>query len=205
MNYLTSSFLMPITEDGQLTHQAVLSAISQGSHINEADKKFCFKVSRSPAIYPLQLVELKGEALPSQSNPKVKDVTFAKDEILRLKVKLSAARSVNVFDPNGVKLLRSDGKPIRKDVVFNLSNGIDEALSTLLDCIGLKLVRVSFVSQLHKIKVAKTNHKFFIPHVSVEFDASVVEPHLAESGFIRGIGKHKSYGFGYLELEDRFV
>lgn len=205
MQFKSSALLMPISEDGQLTHQAVLAALSQGKHIPEENSRFCFKVTRSPEIYPMQLVQAKGIGLPEQCNPINKEICLIEDDFLTIKVDVSTSRSVTVFDSEKMPVHKENGKPLRKDIAISpTTKQFEHLLNTLMTSSGFKLVRIMAVGDFHRTNVKKTSSNFFIPHVEVELSVSVVNPELAEKALVLGIGKHRSYGFGFIDVLEHY-
>lgn len=205
MKYKSRSLLMPIAEDGQLLHQSVLAALSAGEDIPVEDKKFCYKVTRSPKIEPLQLVEAKGVSLPVQCNPLDEEIKLANGDCLNLTVNLSTCRTIDA-KRDGEKVINDDGRPKRKDVFIDSRDKqtFETLLTTLLLNIGLEFIRCSEVGPLLQTKIEKPKHKFFIRHCKVSLTATVIDFQKAEAGIVAGIGKHKSYGFGFITLDDQF-
>lgn len=192
---------MPISEDGQMTHKAVLAALSQGQNIPDEDGKFCFKVIRSPEIYPMQLVEAKGSGLPVQCDPVTKELNLAANDLLIIKLDLSTSRTVSIFDSANKPVLKDNGKPVRKDIAYAPSSKeFEPFLQSIMANAGFQLVRVMSVGNYHKTHVKKTSNQFFIPHCEVELTVSVVDIDKAELAIVLGVGKHRSYGYGYIEV-----
>jgi hypothetical protein len=198
MEFQTRSFLMPNTEDGQLLHQAVIAALSEGQNISEPEKQFCYKVTRSHKIAPLQLVEVKGFELPAQSQPLTDSISLTEGEFINLTVDLSMSRTIN---------LSPKGEPTKRTDIFispHDTSKFESMLSSLLMKNGMELVRVNEVGQLFKTGVAKANHKFFIPHCEISLTATIIDPLKAERCFVTGFGKHKAYGYGMIQINERF-
>ncbi|MDI5832614.1 type I-E CRISPR-associated protein Cas6/Cse3/CasE (plasmid) [Shewanella xiamenensis] len=201
MKFKSTALLMPMSEEGQMTHKAVLSALSQGQNIPEEDGKFCFKVIRSPEIYPMQLVQAKGTGLPVQCNPVTKELHLEAYDFLIIKLDLSTSRTVSIFDSDNKPVLKDSGKPARKDIAYAPSSKeFEPFLQSIMANAGFELVRVMSVGSYHKTQVKKTSNKFFIPHCEVELSVSVVDSDKAELAIALGVGKHRSYGYGYIEI-----
>lgn len=189
INFFECAFTLPWSENRQDLHDGVYDTILEGKHIpdNEKTRSFVYDIAK---IGEAALVTVRASAFSGQIPAEPGAITVKSEDTLTIRAKVSAVRRQSHENAAGKRSIAH--KMIE-------ASEIPEWASALLSRHGMTAESVRCFG-LQSYKVAKGKQFFLVNEASIEADVKVSAADQFVNAFLSGIGRHKGYGFGKIEV-----
>lgn len=182
ISYQETGMLLPVSDNRQILHGKVYSAISEASG-EKKERDFIYSVKEDAALNGMHFIMIRSQSLPSSAPAVKRTMTFEPGGSIACSIQL-----VNTAQIPGERYKYRERR----------ADEINEWLSALVERHGFFLKKATWGSR-HADVVERKGKSFKIPSLWCQLELTVTEPDKAASAWLNGIGRKKGYGFGMME------
>ena len=189
INYCECAFTLPWSDNRQEVHDEVYHTILEGKHVpsHQKTRAFVYDITRmgESALATVRAPAFSGE-IPSEPG----SFTVKENETLTIRARVSAARRQSHESAAGKRTI------IHKAIT---AEDIPEWAEALLSRHGMTTKSIRCLN-LQNHKVIKGKQSFMVNEVSIEAVVTVSAADQFANAFLAGVGRHKGYGLGKIEV-----
>lgn len=185
IHYQETAFTVPMLVDRQAMHQRVYDVVTNGQHQDRRD--FVFDLLPIDAESTLALATVRSIKFSDEIPAEDKSLTVRHGDDLRIRVRLASVRRPR----------SAEGKSVAQRVT---PGQLEEWFTDLLARKGMNAEDVRVVDKA-TFRVDKEPYPFIIPAVRYSATVTIDNPVSFATAFLSGVGRHKGYGLGLLEVE----
>ena len=193
IQYQETAFTIPWERNLQAIHDRVYQVLLEGRHVSGPGKTrtFVFDVLPMDADAGIGLVVARGLSFPDSIVSEPKQLAVQVGSRFTVRARLSPIRQIWTD--------RDDRKKVR--AYRALSNEeVPNWCCELLERNGMRADSAVVLSTNQWPVYKSSDASFGVTEARIEADVSVTEPALFVKAFLGGVGRHKGYGFGMLEV-----
>ena len=183
------AFTIPWSDNRQELHDGAYNVILEGKHVpdTKTTRAFVYDITRmgEAALITARAPEFGGD-LPAESEK----VVVRNGDRLTIQARVSAARRKSVSDAQGNRYI------IHKAVS---QEDLPEWVTALLDRHGMVPEEV-VCKNYQSIQVGRKSQRFAINEAFIEAVVTIKAADQFASAFLGGLGRHKGYGLGKIEV-----
>lgn len=189
INFQECAFTIPWSDNRQELHDGAYNVILEGKHVpdSQTTRAFVYDITRmgESALITARAPEFGGN-LPAESET----VVVREGDRLTIRARVSAVRRQSVEGTQG-----------KRQVVHKAisQEELPEWAAALLERHGMVPERV-VCTNYQSVHVGRKNQRFAINEVSIEAVVTIGAADQFVSAFLGGLGRHKGYGLGKMEV-----
>lgn len=191
VKYQETAFTLPWDDNRQRIHDRVYDIVLGGAHVpaDQRTRKFLYDVTLLDKELGLSLVTVRASEFIDDIQSEEKQLVVQDGESMTVRARVSAVKRVSRTD---------------RDKPYNLHRPVPkEELSTWAASMfarkGMETTEIKVLDET-PLKVLKPKLSFGIDEVTVEAKVTVLSAQEFVRAFFSGMGRHKAYGLGMIEV-----
>lgn len=189
INFQECAFTIPWSDNRQELHDGAYNVLLKGKHVpdSQTTRAFVYDITRmgESALITARAPEFGG-SLPVESET----IVVRDGDRLTIRARLSGVRRQSVDDAGGKR------RVVHKAIA---QEDLPEWAAVLLERHGMVPDQV-VCTNYQCVHVGRKNQRFAINEVSIEAVVTVGAADQFVSAFLGGLGRHKGYGLGKIEV-----
>lgn len=193
ISIMETAFTLPWSNNLTDIHKQVYDVILEGKNIpsNIKTRPFLFDVTVLDADNGIALVVARGQKLAESLSPESSKITVTEGDKLSVLIKLSAAR----------RFTEVKGESVRRTERLVPDDELEEFAGYQLKRSGMTVSSLN-IDDINLHHVVKGKNRFVIKEITVTADVIVDCGVTFTQAYLGGVGRHKGYGFGKIEIKE---